>query len=120
MTTMDDQVAHETAPLVANMMVSEVTKLGLCAEQFGDTMVWIHNRAADPPAGINPHTRRLNPGLRQIVQLRMFEDGFAGWFWVWHAPGEQPDYEYIAPASEVVEVAARVAIVLAVRTEAMS
>lgn len=116
----DDQVSPETTTLLIDMLVRAVADLGLCAERFGHTMVWVCNHAADPPVGSDARTWRLNPGLRQAVQLRVCSDGCFGWFWVWHVPGSMPEYEYIAPASEVDKVAARLAHVLAVRPEVVA
>lgn len=83
-------------------------------------MVWVCNRAADPPADSDEHAWRRSPGLRQAVRLRVCDGVCGGWFWVWHAPGEMPEYEFIAPAPDVEAVAARLACVLAVRPEAVS
>lgn len=108
------------SPAVARL-VNALTEAGLVATPFGASMVWACNRAADPPTDSGAQAWRLNPGLRQAVQLRACESGYClGWFWVWHTPGEMPDYEYIAEASEVSCVAARVATVLAVRPEVVS
>src|SRR5256885_17262109 len=117
---MNDQANSETATLILDMLISTIAERGLSAQRFGDTMVWVCNRAADPPADSSARAWRLNPGLRQAVQLGRCSDGSSGWFWVWHCPGSMPEYEWIAPASEVDTVAARLAVVLAVPPEAAS
>lgn len=127
---MSDDVHPETVDLIASMraypqgirpavamLVNALSELGLSADAFGGAMVMASNRAANPPADGSALAWRLS--LRQVVQLR-FCGCCPAWFWVWHSPGEQPTYEYIAPEKEVQKVAAKIAHVLAVRPEAVS
>jgi hypothetical protein len=104
------------APAVA-MLVNALSEVGLHATPFGGSMVWVSNPAAEPPRD-NPLGLRMNPGLRQVVQLRTDDLGQWGWWWVWTAPGEMPTFEWIA--SDVETVVASLARVLAVRPEVMS
>lgn len=117
---MEDQAHAETVAVVVDMLVSALTELGLSAEGFGGSMVWVTNRAADPPSDGGPRAWRMSPGLRQMVQCHMDEMGRLAWFWVWHTPGAMPEHEWIAPASDINSVAARIARVLAVRPETVS
>lgn len=118
---MDDHVHPETVAMIASMLVSAVKEIGLSAEPFGASMVWVCNPAADPPPDSDARTWRLNPGLRQAVKCFVdAETGLLGWHFVWHTPGAMPEYEWIALATDVNQVAARIARVLAVLPETAS
>jgi hypothetical protein len=114
---MDDHTRTEIAGLIAKL-VEALGRIGLSAEVFGASTVWVANRAADPPP--ESHAARLSPGLRQMVQCRVDDMGRPGWFWVWHSLGAMPTYEWFAPAEEIDAVAAKIARVLAVRPEVVS
>lgn len=114
---MDDQTLPGTA--ISHLVIELVHALidvGLSAEPFGASMVWVANRAADPP-GDDPHAARMSPGLRQVVQCRTNNIGHLGWHWVWSVPGEMPTYEWFAPADRTAEAAAKIARVLALRPQ---
>jgi hypothetical protein len=113
--------AHpDTLAILVSALVDALRDRGLSAELFGASMVWVANRAADPPLGSGPRAVRLNPGLRQVVQCRVDDMGQLGWWFVWTAPGEMPTYEWFAAAAEIEAAAAKIAQVLAVRPETVS
>jgi hypothetical protein len=117
---MGGQARSELIAILIAELVKELADLGLSAEPFGGSMVWVANRAADPPPGSSPHAGRLSPGLHQVIQCRTDEFGYIGWFWVWSSPGEMPTYEWFAPADQVGGAAGKIARVLAVRAETLS
>lgn len=117
---MNDRARPEAVAILIVRLVNALTELGLSAEPFGGSMVWIANRAADPPAGTSPRGPSLGPGLRQVIQCRTDDMGIPGWYWVWSSPGAMPTYEWFAPAVEIDVTAEKVARVLAVLPEVAS
>jgi hypothetical protein len=116
---MGDQNHPDTVVALVAMLVEALSDLGLSAEGFGGSMVWVVNRVADP-GGDDLRVAPTSPGLRQVVQCRLDDLGHWGWWWVWTAPGEMPTYEWFAPATDVDEATERIARVLALRPEAVS
>ena len=100
-------------------LVDALSDLGLAAEAFGGSMVWVVNRVIDP-RGHDLRAAPMSPGLRQVVQCRTDGMGQWGWWWVWTAPGEMPTYEWFAPADDTDAAAGKIAQVLALHTEAVS
>jgi hypothetical protein len=106
-----------TTTTLVEMLVRALENLGLAAEPFGANMVWAANRAADPPN--HPIATQLSPGLRQTVLCRADGNGRLAWWWVWTAPDETPEYEWLCAATEINVAAVKIARVLAIRPEAV-
>jgi hypothetical protein len=116
---MDDQNHPDTVVALLEMLVDALNDLGLSAQGFGGSMVWVVNRVADP-GGNDPRVVPTSPGLRQVVQCRLDDLGRRGWWWVWTAPGEMPTYEWFALATNIDAAAEKIARVLALHPEAVS
>jgi hypothetical protein len=70
------------------------------------------SRAEDPLGDV------LHPGLSQEVALSVHEDRTFHWYWAWSGPTRDAprELEYMLPAADIAEAAARIARVLAVTT----
>lgn len=109
-----DQAQPESVTLLVGRLVDALRGRGLTAEPFGAAMVWVTNRAADPPSG-DP-LARMSPGLRQAVLCRADEEMRLAWWWVWTTSGGGPEYERMCPAEEITMAADAITRVVALRT----
>ena len=72
--------------------------------------------AADDPH--DPLAMALGPvSLSQRVRLASDDTGALCWFWAWTHRGAPVEYEYLAPAAAVAEVAERISRVLTLAGE---
>lgn len=108
-----ERTRPEMVTALIGRLVDALRGRGLTAEPFGAAMVWVTNRAADPPNG-DP-LARMSPGLRQAVLCRADEEMRLAWWWVWTKGDGRPEYERICPGEEITAAADAIAGVLALR-----
>lgn len=109
-----EQAHPESVTILVGRLVDALRGRGLTAEPFGAAMVWVTNRAADPPN--DDPLARMSPGLRQAVLCRADQETRLAWWWVWTTSSGDPEYERICPAEEITMAADAIMRVLALRT----
>lgn len=108
---MDNRIHPETVTILTRKLAGHLRDRGLSADPVGANMVCVANRAADPTA--DAALARMSPGLSQAVLCRPGEDGELAWWWIWTARGEDPEYEWLCPATEITTATDAIARVLA-------
>jgi hypothetical protein len=108
---MDDRTHPKTVTILVTRLLDNLRGRGLSPERIGANIVWVTNRAADPPDGA-PLTR-MTPRLRQAVLCRTDREDRLGWWWIWNTPDDESQQEWICPATEITMAADAIARVLA-------
>jgi hypothetical protein len=108
-----ERTGPEMVTALIGRLIDALRGRGLSAEPFGAAMVWVANRAADPP--VDDPLARTGPGLRQAVLCRADDDGRLAWWWAWTDRDGGTEYERIGPAEEITATAVAIRRVLALR-----